>query len=345
MQFSPNRRGFISLSLGAISALVGQGVGADAQSNADPLPSWNDGPAKRRILELVGEVTNLSGSGYVPPARRLATFDQDGTLWVEHPVYTQVVFALDRVVALAPQHPQWKTTEPFSAVLAGDKAAIAKFTTKDLEAIVLATHTGMDVESFAATVRAWIAKAKHPRWNRPYTDLVYQPMLEVMRLLKANGFDLYIVTGGGQDFVRTYAESTYGLGPEKVIGSALETQYSYNARGEGVLMRQPRLLLNNNMSGKPEDIYLFTGRRPLAAFGNSTGDRQMLEWTTAGGGPRLRMLVLHDDARREYAYGPALGLPNTKVGTFTQALYEEATANGWIVASMKTDWRTIFSFG
>ena len=342
MTFSLRRRDFVSLSLAGASALRGPLV-ADAQSSEDPLPSWNSGPAKRAILDLVRTMTETSSSGYVSPSERLATFDQDGTLWVEHPMYTQVLFALDRVVALAPQHPQWKSTEPFSSVLVGDKAAVAKFTTNDLEKIVLATHTGMSVEAFHATAQAWIAEARNPRWNRRYTELIYQPMLEVMNLLRSKEFTNYIVTGGGQDFVRSYADSVYGLEPDKIIGSAIETEYTYNAGGAGMLMRTPKLQLNNNMSGKPEDIYLFTGRRPRMAFGNSTGDRQMLEWTGAGSGARLMMLVFHDDPIREYAYGPAMGLPDTKVGTFTQNLYDEATAKGWFVISMKSDWRRIFA--
>lgn len=343
MGYPLSRRGFVSLSAGAISALLQRQV-AYAQDAGDPLASWNDGNAKKALVDFVRSATDAAAASYIPPAQRLATFDQDGTLWVEHPIYTQVVFALDRVVALAPQHPEWKTTQPFSSVIAGDQAAIARFTTKDLEAIVVATHTGMDVEAFQAIAKAWAAKAKHPRWNRLYTDLVYQPMLELMSLLRSNGFAIYIVTGGGQDFVRTYAGGAYGLQPQQIIGSAVETQYGYNSRGEGILMRSPKLLLNNNMSGKPEDIYLFTGRRPQVSFGNSTGDRQMLEWTEAGPRQRLMMLVLHDDSEREYAYGPALGLPNTKVGTFTQALYDEAKTRGWFVISMKRDWRRVFSF-
>jgi phosphoserine phosphatase len=323
----------VSISAHAQTALPG-----------DALPSWSDGPAKAAIFDLVRAVTNPFGPGYVPPERRLATFDQDGTLWVEQPVYTQVVFALDRVRALAPQHPEWKTMAPFSAVLAGDKAVIAKFTLKDLEDIVIATHTGMDVAAFASIARDWIAQAKHPRWNKPYTDLVYQPMLEVMRLLRTNGFRTYIVTGGGQDFVRSYADRVYDIPPEQIIGSALETQFTYDGNRKGVLMRAPKPLLNDNFSGKPEDIYLFTGRTPQAAFGNSTGDQQMLDYTQAGNGVRLMMLVLHDDAAREYAYGPAAGLPDSKVGTFTQALYDHAKASGWVVISMKNDWKRIFAF-
>ena len=210
----------------------------------------------------------------VAPEDRIATFDQDGTLWVEHPIYAQVVFALDRVVALAPEHPEWKTTEPFKTVLSGDKAAMAKLTLRDLEEIVFATHAGMSVEAFAAIAEEWTAKAKNPRWDRLYIDLVYQPMEEVLALLRANGFRTYIVTGGGQAFVRAYAARVYGIGPAQVIGSTLETGYKYDAEGQGELIREPKLDLNNNNSGKPEDIYLFTGLRPQAAFGNSTGDRR-----------------------------------------------------------------------
>jgi hypothetical protein len=200
----------------------------------------------------------------------------------------------------------------------------------------------MPVDAFAAIAADWAAKAKDHRWQRPYTELVYQPMLEVLELLRASGYRTYIVTGGGQEFVRSYAERVYGIGLAEVIGSTLDIKYGYDAAGEGVLMREPKLQLNNNNSGKPEDIHLFTGERPRAAFGNSTGDRQMLEWATGGPGKRLGVLVLHDDAAREYAYGPAAGLPDTKVGTFTQALYDEATKRGWVVVSMKDDWRSVF---
>jgi phosphoserine phosphatase len=311
---------------------------------ADPLPSWNDGPAKQAILDLVRATTEPGSPDFVAPEARLATFDQDGTLWVEHPIYSQVVFALDRVAALAPEHPEWKEKEPFKTVLSGDREAMAKLSLRDLEEIVFATHAGMSVDAFTAIATEWAGKAKDHRWDRPYTGLVYQPMQEVLRLLRANGYRNYIVTGGGQDFVRSYAERVYGIGPAEVIGSTLEIKYGYDAEGAGVLMREPKLELNNNNSGKPEDIYLFTGQRPQAAFGNSTGDRQMLEWATAGAGKRMGMLVLHDDKEREYAYGPAAGLPDTKVGTFTQALYDEAKQRGWVVISMKSDWRRIFAF-
>ena len=331
----------ILLILGIASSAAGQ---ANAKDGADPLPSWNDGPAKQAIVGFVKTTTDKKSPKFVAPEDRIATFDQDGTTWVEQPIYSQVLFAFDRVVELAPQHPEWKTTPPFSAVINGDKAAMAKFTLKDVEVIAMATHTGMTVEAFHSIVTDWMARAKHPRFDRPYPQMVYQPMLEVMKYLRANGYRTYIVTGGGQDFVRSYAQQVYGIPPEQIIGSALDTQYTYNAQGEGVLMRDPKLLLNNDGAAKAEDIYLFIGRRPKAAFGNSTGDRQMLEYTQASGGASLEMLVLHDDAIREYAYGPALGLPDSKVGTFTQALYNEAKAKGWTVISMKNDWKTIFAW-
>jgi haloacid dehalogenase-like hydrolase len=316
---------------------------ATAHTQTDPLPSWNDGPAKQAILEFVRTTTDKTSQSFVPPEDRLATFDQDGTIWLEHPMYTQVMFALDRVVALAPQHPEWKTTEPFKSVLGGGNAAMARFTIKDLETIAFATHTGMSVEAFAEIVKNWITKARNPRWNRPYTELVYQPMLEVMSYLRSNGYKTYIVTGGGQDFVRTYSERVYGIPRDQVIGSALGTQFTYE-NGHVVLMKPAKLLLYNDLSGKAEDIYLFLGGPPQAAFGNSIGDQEMLEYTQGAGKRTLMMLVLHDDAKREYAYGPAQGLPPTQFGTFTQALYDQAKANGWIVISMKSDWKRIFSF-
>jgi len=310
----------------------------------DPLPSWNDGAAKQAIVRFVKETTEKGSAKFVPPEERIATFDQDGTLWVEHPMYTQVIYCFDWVKTLAERRPELKSIEPFKTVLSDDREAIAKLSTPDLEKIVAVGVSGMSVDDFRLDVDKWITTAKHPRWGRLYTDLVYQPMLEVMRFFRANGYRTYFVTGGGQDFVRAYAEQVYGVPPEQVVGSAGETKFGYNKAGRPFLTKEPRLLLLDDHAGKPEGIHLMIGRRPRAAFGNSTGDRQMLEYTGAGDGARLMMLVLHDDAEREYAYGPAQGLPDTKVGTFTQALYDEAKQRGWIVISMKKDWKRIFAF-
>jgi phosphoglycolate phosphatase-like HAD superfamily hydrolase len=281
---------------------------------------------------------------FVPPEERIATFDQDGTLWVEHPMYTQVVYCLDRVPAVVKEKPELAKVEPFKTVLSGSRAAIAKLPMDDLFKILAATLTGMSVEEFQAEVKRWLDTARDPRWKRSHTELTYLPMIELLKYLRANGYRTYIVTGGGQDFVRVYAEEVYGIPPEQVVGTASGTRYGYDKNGRPFLTKEPKLLLNDNNAGKPEGIHLMIGRRPYAAFGNSTGDRQMLEYTKAGDGARLAMLVLHDDAKREYAYGPALGLPDSKVGTFTQALYDEATKHGWVVISMKSDWRRVFAF-
>ncbi len=310
----------------------------------DPLPSWNDGPAKRAIIEFVQTTTTQGSPKFVPPRERIATFDQDGTLWVEHPMYTQVVYCLERVPAVVDAKPELRNIEPFKTVLTGDREAMAKLSMDDLMKILAATLTGMSVEEFRAEAGNWIESAKDHRWQRPYTQLTYQPMQEVLKYLRDNGFKTYIVTGGGQDFVRVYAERVYGIPPEQVVGSAGGTKYGYEKDGRPFLTKEPKLLLNDNDAGKPEGIHLMIGRRPRAAFGNSTGDQQMLEYTGAGNGARLMMLVLHDDAAREYAYGPATGLPDTKVGTFTQALYDEAKSEGWTVISMKNDWKRIFAF-
>src|SRR5262245_15060300 len=314
---------------------------AQAQT-ADPLPSWNDGAAKQAIIAFVRDTTDSSSPKFVTPEERIATFDQDGTLWVEHPIYTQVVYCLDRVPAVVARKPALGNVEPFRTVLSGNREAIARLPMKALEEILAATLTGISVDQFSAEAKAWIEKARHPRWDRPYTDFVYQPMQEVLRHLRANGYKTYIVTGGGQDFVRTYSEQVYGIPPEQVVGSAGGTKFGYDKNGKPMLTKEPRLLLNDDNAGKPEGIHLMIGRRPYVAFGNSTGDRQMLEYTRAGDGMRLAMLVLHDDETREYAYGPAQGLPETRVGTFTQALYDEAETRGWTVVSMKDDWREVF---
>ncbi len=314
------------------------------QEKTDPLPSWNERPAKKAILEFVRVTTDKASAKYVPPEQRIATFDQDGTLWVEHPMYAQVMYCLDRVGALAKQKLEFWKREPFKTVLSGDRRAIAKLSLKDLEEIAGATLSGTTVEEFNANVKQWLKTAKHSRWKRPYTDLTYQPMREVLIYFRANGFKTYIVTGGGQDFVRVYAEQVYGIPPEQVVGSVGGTKFSYAKDGRPILIKEPKLLLNDNNGGKAEKIHMMIGRRPYAAFGNSAGDRQMLEYTGAGNGARLLMLVLHDDAKREYAYGPAQGLPNTKIGTFPQALYDEARHRGWFVISMKSGWNRVFSF-
>jgi len=329
--------------LAAVCCLVALIFPAQAQTQ-DPLPSWNDGPAKQAILTFVKTTTDPASPKFVPPAARIATFDQDGTLWVEHPMYTQVRYCLERVPAIVAHKPELKNVEPFRTVLSGNREAMAKLSMQDLEKILVATLTGMTVDEFQAEVKNWLETAQDPRWHRPYTELVYQPMLEVLRYLRANGYKTYIVTGGGQDFVRVYAQKVYGIPPEQVVGTAGATKYGYDQRGRPILTKEPKLLLNDDKAGKPEGIHLIIGRRPQAAFGNSTGDRQMLEFTGAGDGARLMMLVLHDDGKREYTYGPAQGLPNTKVGAFTQALDDEARKSGWVVISMKKDWKKIFAW-
>ena len=331
-----------SLVLGALLVL-----GTPALAQSDPLPSWNDGPAKQAIVSFVKDTTTPGSPKFVPPAERIATFDQDGTLWVEHPMYTQVMYVLESVPALVKAKPELAKVAPYSTVLEilhGDRAAVAKLTLPDLEKLALATLTGMSVDTFQAEAKKWLAEAKDPRWKKPYTELTYLPMQEVLTYLRASGYKTYIVTGGGQDFVRLYSEKTYGIPPEQVVGTALGTTYGYAKDGKPFLTKAPKLLLNDNNAGKPEGIHLMIGRRPYAAFGNSTGDQQMLEYTKAGDGARLAMLVLHDDAKREYAYGPAQGLPATKVGTFTQGLYDQAQKDGWTVISMKNDWKKIFAF-
>jgi len=336
-----HRREFAALVLGAA---VGLSVAGPAGAQSDPLPSWNDGPAKDAILKFVRVTTDLSSATFVPPEQRIATFDQDGTLWVEHPMYTQVVYCFDRVPAVVKAKPDLANEEPFKTVLSGNREAIAKLSMDDLLKIVGATLTGMDVDSFRDEVTAWIAAARDARWKRSYADLTYLPQIELLNYLRGNGYKTYIVTGGGQDFVRAYAERTYGIPPEQVVGSAGGLSYQYAADGHPVLIKEPKLILNDNNAGKAESIHLIIGRRPFFAFGNSTGDRQMCEYTKAGNGIRLAMLVLHDDDQREYAYGPALGLPDTRVGAFTQELYDEANKDGWIVVSMKNDWKRIFAF-
>lgn len=303
----------------------------------DPLPSWNETAPKKAIVDFVGRITKEGSPDFVPPNDRFATFDNDGTLWVEQPIYTQITFAVDEVVAVAPQHPEWRETEPFKSILANDREAMLKFSIQDFEKVIAVTHSGMSVPQFQNIVNKWLAEAKHPRFKRPYTECVYQPMLELMKYLRTNGFKTYIVTGGGQEFVRAFAGQTYGVFPEHVVGSMARVKYQYDKEGNPELIKLPEVLLVDDKTGKPEGINMVIGRRPQAAFGNSTGDQQMLEYTGAGNGARLMMLVHHDDAEREYAYGA-----DSKIGTFSDALMDEAKNKSWVVISMKDDWKTIF---
>ena len=314
-----------------------------AAAGTDPLPSWSDGATKKAIVEFVHAVTDPKSPDFVPPAERIATFDNDGTLWPSHPVYTQLAFALDRVKELAPQHPEWKTTQPFKAVLEGDMKTVAASGEKGLVELVMASHAGISTAEFEAIVKDWFETARHPRFKKPYTELAYQPMLELLAYLRANGFKTFIVSGGGIEFMRPMIEAVYGIPPEQVVGSSIKTKFEMQ-NGKPVLMRLAELNFIDDKTGKPVGINEHIGRRPIAAFGNSDGDLQMLQWTAAGGGRSLEVLVLHDDAEREYAYGPAGGLPETHFGTFSQSTMDEAKKSGWVVISMKKDWKRIFAF-
>ncbi len=310
-----------------------------ALAQTDPLPSWNDGPAKQAVLEFVRATTTPGSPDFVPPEARIATFDQDGTTWVEKPMYTPVLFCLARLRQLAGAHPELAATEPFKSILSGDPEAMRKLTDEDFDKVSLATMTGVSVEELAEAVRSWLATARDARWHRPYTELVYAPMLEVMGLLRQHGYKTYFVTGGSQDFVRAYAEPVYGVVPEQVVGTLGAVKYGYAKDGRPTLTEEPKILLETVGTGKPEGIHLMIGRRPYIAFGNSDGDREMLEYTQAGDGKRLMLLVHHDDALREYAYGA-----QSKVGTFSDSLMNEARQRGWIVISMQKDWKRIFAW-
>jgi len=333
-------RSFSAFLLAVIAGLV---FCTAALAETDSLPSWNDGPSKQAILEFVQATTDESRPTFIPPAGRIATFDNDGTLWPSHPMYTQLAFALDRIRELAPQHPEWKDKQPFKAVLDNDLKALAAGGEKGLVELIMTSHAGMNTAEFETIVTDWFKTAVHPRFKKPYTELAYQPMLELLAYLRANGFKTYIVSGGGIEFMRPMTEQVYGIPPEQVIGSSIETKYEIKD-GKPVLMRLPKVHFVDDKAGKPVGINEFIGRRPVAAFGNSDGDRQMLEWTDAGDGARLMMLVLHDDAGREYAYGPTNGLPDTRFGAFSQATMDEAGKKGWVVISMKEDWKRIFGF-
>jgi len=308
---------------------------AFAHAQTDPLPSWNNTGPKQAIMNFVQSVTRHGSHDFVPADQRIATFDNDGTLWVEQPMYVQLAFVIDRVHQLAPKHPAWKTTQPFKGVLEGDAKAVAATGEKGLMQLMAATHTGMTVDEFQKTVSGWLATAQHPRFKRSYTQCVYQPMLELLAYLRAHGFKTYIVSGGGVEFMRPWTEQVYGIPPEQVVGSSVKTKFEI-VNGRPQLMRLPDIDFIDDKEGKPVGINQYIGRRPIAAFGNSDGDQQMLEWTAAGSGPRLALLVHHTDAAREYAYDR-----QSSMGRLDKAL-NEAHVKGWIVVDMKNDWKTIF---
>jgi len=314
---------------------------ATAQASEDHLRSWKDGPTKKAIVEFVKTTTDKASPNFVPPAERIATFDNDGTLWAEQPMYVQALFAFDRVKALAPQHPEWRTQEPFASVLKGDLKGTLSGGEKALLEIMMTTHAGMTTDEFQQIVKDWISTARNPVTKRPVLEMVYHPMVELLAYLRAHGYKTFIVSGGGIEFMRPWAEQAYGVPPEQVVGSSIRTKFELRD-GKGLLVRLPELNFIDDREGKPVGINQHIGHRPIAAFGNSDGDRQMLEYATTGSGPRLGMLVLHDDAKREFAYGPAKGLPDSHVGTFTQALYDDAKQRGWFVISMRDDWKQVF---
>jgi phosphoserine phosphatase len=321
-----------------LAACAGPSAGPSAPAATpagDPLPSWNDGAARQAIATFVTDVTAESGPRYVPPAERIAVFDNDGTLWSEQPMYVQLAFAIDRVKALAPEHPEWKTRQPFKGVLEGDLASVLAGGEHAVLELVMASHAGNTTEEFEKTVSEWIATSRHPKTDRLYTEMVYQPMLELLAYLRANGFKTFIVSGGGIEFMRPWTERVYGIPPEQVVGSAIETRFE-TRDGRPVLVRLPQIDFIDDKEGKPVGIQQHIGRRPIAAFGNSDGDLQMLQWTAAGEGPRLCLYVHHDDAEREWAYDR-----KSSIGRLDRGL-DEAKAKGWTVVSMKDDWKQVF---
>jgi phosphoglycolate phosphatase-like HAD superfamily hydrolase len=307
-----------------------------AEAAGNPLPSWNDGPARKAIVQFVARVTQRNGPDFVPPAERIAVFDNDGTLWAEQPLYFQGLFALDRVKALAPQHPEWKEQRPFKAVLENDTKALAASGEKGMVEIVMATHAGMTTTEFEAIVKDWLSTARHPKFQRPYTELAYRPMRELLAYLRANGFKTYIVSGGGIEFMRPWVEQVYGIPPEQVVGSSIKTKFELRD-GRPVLVRLPEVDFVDDQAGKPVGIHKFIGRRPIAAFGNSDGDLEMLQWTCTAPGARFCLIVHHTDADREWAYDR-----QSIVGRLDRAL-DEAQSGGWTVVDMRRDWRRIFA--
>jgi hypothetical protein len=331
--WAANRRAFLATFAAGLLAAPA----ARAQP-ADPLPSWHDGATKKSITDFVARTTTQGGADFVPPAERIATFDNDGTLWCEQPVYFQVAFAFDRVKAMAPQHPEWKTKQPFKALLEKDMNAFAATGEKGILEVMAATHTGMTVDEFHKLVLDWTATARHPRFNRPYTEVVYQPMLELLGFLRANGFKTFIVSGGGIEFMRPWVEKVYGIPPEQVVGSSGMVKFQPGPDGKPVLMKLAKSEFVDDGPGKPVGINRFIGRRPVFAFGNSDGDLQMLQWTVAGSGVRLAGIVHHTDTEREWAYDRT-----SHVGKLDKAL-DEGTAKGWTIVDMKRDWKKVFAF-
>jgi phosphoglycolate phosphatase-like HAD superfamily hydrolase len=327
------RRSFI-----AGLAAIGWLRATPAFAQTDPLPSWNEGPVKRAILDFVPRVVTTGSRDFVPVAERIACFDNDGTLWTEQPNYFQVIFAMDRVKALAARHPEWKALEPFKWVIEDNRDALAAMGEKGMLEVMVATHSGLTTEEFRQAVLDWLATARHPRFKRPYTDLVYQPMLELMGFLRAHQFKTFIVSGSGIEFMRPWTERTYGIPPEQVVGSSGVTQYAMAAPDQPVLRKKSKVEFVDDGPGKPEGINRFIGRRPLFSFGNSDGDQQMLEWTAAGTGARFMGLVHHTDAVREYAYDR-----NSPIGRLDKA-WDEAVRRGWSVVDMKADWKVIYPF-
>ncbi|WP_234683642.1 HAD family hydrolase [Bradyrhizobium monzae] len=326
-----------SILAGLLVSAAATPLAGRALAQHDPLPSWNDGRSKKSILDFVSAVTREGAPDFVPVSERIATFDNDGTLWCEQPMYVQLAFALDRVKAMASKHPEWKQTQPFKAVLDNDMAALAKGGEKGLVELVMATHAGMTTSEFEQVASDWIKTARHPKFDRPYTDLVYQPMLELLTYLRVNSFKTFIVSGGGIEFMRPWSERVYGIPPEQVVGSSIKTQFKVDRDGP-VLIRLPSIDLIDDGPGKPVGINSHIGRRPIAAFGNSDGDFQMLQWATAAPGRRFGLIVHHTDSEREYSYDR-----KSPFGKLDKAL-DAAPSNGWTVASMKDDWKRVFAF-
>jgi len=323
--------------LKALCAIFIVSIASATRADDAVLPSWNDGPARSNILDFIARTTKAGSSEFVAEPDRIAVFDNDGTLWSEQPIYFQFAFALDRVKALAPEHPEWKTTQPFQAALAGDLKALAQTGEKGIVELMMATHAGLSTDEFSEIVSDWLATARHPRFKRRYDELIYQPMLELLALLRANGYKTFIVSGGGIEFMRVFTQRVYGVPPEQVVGSSIKTRFEVRD-GKPILLRLPAIDFVDDKAGKPVGIQKFIGRRPIAAFGNSDGDLQMLQWTTAGSGPRLGMIVHHTDADREWSYDR-----ESPVGRLKEAL-DEAPSRGWTLIDMRREWKVVYPF-